>query len=187
MILDLALQRPVSVSSPSLSLARAESLHSCLSAISRFLDNFLSLTPQEHRGLHFHYWLNYLRCLRTVFSLLVADDSAWDGHMILESVDLPGSLQRGIEACRAIATANGLEASGKDAHTTFATNLQRIRSIWTEALQRPGVWSGGEGTSVDVRPDTLQPAVLDDLYSFDMFDDGWMMDGFLWQGSEVIR
>lgn len=183
MILDLELQNPGSVpSTPSLSFARAESLQSCLSAVNHFLDNLLSFKPQEHGGLHFHYWLNYMRCLRIVYRLLLTEDPAWDRNIVRESVDLIGSLQRGAEVCRAIVAAAGLDSNGKDAFTILSTNLLRVKPIWIEALEQAGISLAveeGEETLVHGQPGTFQPAVLDDLYSFGLFDDAWTAGSFV--------
>ena len=174
MILDLELQNPGPTASASLNFARAKSLQTCLSVVNRFFENFLSMKPQEHSGLHFHYWLHYMRCARVVYRFLLTEDPAWDSNTILESVDIMGALQRGAEVCKAIPEATNLESDGREAWTIFSTNLLRIRTIWTEALVRAGVMPVAEGAvAVEAQSDPFDSMGLDDFYSFDLFGDSW--------------
>ncbi|KAH6663966.1 hypothetical protein F5X68DRAFT_251171 [Plectosphaerella plurivora] len=181
MILDIELQGPVDpTSSADLLFGRAQLLQSCLTAISHFVENFLSFTPQEHGGLHVHYWLNFIRCLRIVYRLRLAENSAVNGSIVWKTVDLADSLQRGANIWRTVPVAMGLGVDGRNTHTMFAENLLRIKSIWGEALEQAETRRAGDGTSLEMRPDMSQPAFLDDMdAAFDFFDDAWMADVFL--------
>ncbi len=179
LIFDLSLQHPGSSPSPNVNFARAEFLQSCLLAINHFFDNFISFKPREYSGLHVHYWLHFMRCTRIVYRLLLVEDPAWDTNTIRESVDLMAVLQRGAGICRAVPAAAGLDTGGKDGHSLLATNLERAKSIWTKALEQVGAFPADAGAEDGIPPGTLQPVLLDDLYSFSLHQDAWTTDVFL--------
>jgi hypothetical protein len=158
---------------------RAQLLQSCVAAIRLFVDNFLAFAPEEHGGLHIHYWLNYLRCLRVVYRLRLTESVLEGGSDILETIDIAESLQRGADVCRAVPMALGLGVDGRNTHTLFAENLQRLKSIWGEAIEQAAIKRAGVQTSLDLRPDASQLAFLDDLHALDFFDDAWLADVFL--------
>lgn len=178
MIFDLALQSPGSSPSTHVNFSRAEYLQCCITAINHFLDAFIAFKPQEYIGLHLHYWLQFMRCTRIIYRLIIIEDPAWDSRTVQESVDLMGWLQRGADICRAIPAAAGLDTDGNDGYTMLATNLQRAKSIWTKTLEQAGVWPGtgtGTGTADEIHLDTYTPLFPDNLYSsFDWYDDSWM-------------
>lgn len=179
MIFDLALQNPGPSPSTNLNFARAEYLQYCLLAINDFFENFVAFKPREYVGLHLHYWLQFMRCTRIIYRLLIIEDPAWDNKTVRESVDVMGWLQRGSEICRAIPAAAGLTTDGKDGYNLLATNMQRARSIWTKALEQAGVWPAGSGTVDEVLPDTSTPLFPNDFYSFDdTYNDAWMGNVF---------
>lgn len=174
MIFDLALQSPGSSLCTPATFTRAEHLQYCLSAINNFLENFASFKPQDYIGMHLHYWLQFMRCTRIVYRLLLIGDTAWDSKTIRESIDLMGWLQRGADICRATPAAVGLETDGNDGYHILARNMQQAKSIWTIALQQAGVWPD-TGTVEEVGAATTSETVFPDtFFSFDMYDDSWM-------------
>lgn len=174
MVFDLALQSPGSSLSTNVTFARAEYLQCCLSAINHFLENFVAFKPLEYVGLHVHYWLQFMRCTRIIYRLLIIEDPAWDNKTVRDSVDLMGWLQRGADICRAVPGFAGLATDGKDGHDVVATNLQRTKSIWTKTLEQAGILPTGTGMVHEIPTDTSTSLFPDDFFSFEMYYDTWM-------------
>ncbi|KAH8878736.1 hypothetical protein GQ53DRAFT_756489 [Thozetella sp. PMI_491] len=190
MIYDLAL-RPSPETSVSTSpnqpvnLTRAQHLYSCLRATKLFLKNFFSFKPQEHYGLHLHYWLHFLRCIRMVYRLLLIDDPGWDRATVRDSVDLMETIQRGIDTCASVPAAVGLKTNGSDLFSSLAATLRHAKAVWTEALELAGAIAPAAVPAAPVLNNASQPtppqSVLpDDLVLLDFYDDSWMGNVFSW-------
>lgn len=148
----------------SIDFGKTECFYACLSALTRFHEIWLALTPEELPGMPMPLHMLAHRCTHILYRLALVDDPAWDRAAVARALDPLETIERSAALSAAVPAAIGLETDGTDIYSRIAAVQRETVPIWRRALEEAGV--GGMGNTVGVG----------DLAEMDLAFDGWFSE-----------
>ncbi|KAL9063633.1 MAG: hypothetical protein Q9157_008151 [Trypethelium eluteriae] len=168
---------PTFLHNSKLTVKERDSLYAGLESIKSWFTVFFTITPAAYIGFPFSIFSQLIRCLTTLYRLMILEDPAWDENRVWKTTDALLILDRVINSMEQVAILAGLDNSDSSEGDTFsrlAQLLQSLRPGWEARLQSDDLVS-----STIPDPQNVDGYSFLDSFGMEIFDNDWLTDFIL--------